>query len=304
VRALVVLVAAAALGACAVFFAAPTSGSNAAARNGLIAFTSDRDGDYDIWTMRADGSHLRKLTKDRQEDHCPSWSPDGRWIAFTRRNVHLADLFVMRADGSHVRRVLKLRGAETCPRWSPDGNRLAFVRMDGTLPSPVHAVYTVGVDGRGLRKLSPLNEAWEITDWGRNARILFESDYPPETRLSIWSMRADGSDRRRITEGLTETHRHPRWSPDSRRIAFTNDREGDEELWLMNADGSGMTPLTNNTITDFEPGWSPDGRKLVFARTVANKQPEIFIANADGSGERRLTHWRRIDSEPDWARAR
>ena len=303
-RAFLVLVPAAALAACAVSFAGPASGSNAAARNGLIAFTSDRAGSYDIWTMRADGSHLRRLTKDRQEDHCPSWSPDGRLIAFTRRYVHPADLFVMRADGSGVRRVLKLRGEEICPRWSPDGKRLVFVRMDNTLPSPVHAVYTVRVDGRGLRKLSTLNDAWEMTDWGRNGRILFESDYPPETRISIWSMRADGSDRRRVTEGLTETHRHPRWSPDSRRILFTNDREGDEELWVMNADGSGMTPLTKNGIADFFPAWSPDGRKIVFARTVGNKQPEIFIANPDGSGERRLTHWRRIDNAPDWARAR
>ena len=256
-RAFLVLVPAAALAACAVSFAGPASGSNAAARNGLIAFTSDRAGSYDIWTMRADGSHLRRLTKDRQEDHCPSWSPDGRLIAFTRRYVHPADLFVMRADGSGVRRVLKLRGEEICPRWSPDGKRLVFVRMDNTLPSPVHAVYTVRVDGRGLRKLSTLNDAWEMTDWGRNGRIL-----------------------------------------------FTNDREGDEELWVMNADGSGMTPLTKNGIADFFPAWSPDGRKIVFAHTVANKQPEIFIANPDGSGERRLTHWRRIDNEPDWARAR
>jgi Tol biopolymer transport system component len=120
--------------------------------------------------------------------------------------------------------------------------------------------------------------------------------------ISIWSMRPDGSDRRRLTEAPTGSHLQPRWSPDGRRVVFTNDRDGDEELYVINADGSGMKAITDNGLNDWDPGWSPDGRKLVFARTVGNRQPEIFIANADGSGERRLTNWRRYDSEPDWTR--
>jgi TolB protein len=301
VRTLTVLLASAALAALAFSTARPAGGSTTAGANGSIVFTSDRDGDYDIWTMRGDGSHLRKLTRNRLEDRCPSWSPNGHWIAFTRRNVYPPDVFVMRADGSGQRRVLRLRGGESCPMWSPSSKRLVFVRLDNTLPSPVHAVYTVDVNGHGLRRLTPLNDAWENADWGRNDRIVFESTYAIEGRINIWSMRADGSDRRRLTDAPTETHRHPRWSPDGRQIVFTNDRNGDEELYVMNADGSGMRPVTDNGLNDWDPAWSPDGRKLAFARTVGNRQPEIFIANADGSGERRLTHWRRYDSEPDWA---
>ena len=248
-------------------------------------FTSDRDGDYDIWTMRADGSRLRKLTRNRIEDRCPSWSPNGRWIAFTRRNVYPPDLLVMRADGSGLRRVLKLRGTDSCPAWSPDGRRLVFVRMDNTLPTPVHAVYTVAANGSALRRLTPLNEAWENADWGRNGRIVFESTYAIEGRINIWSMRPDGSDRRRLTEAPTESHLHPRWSPDGRRIVFTNNRNGDEELYVMNADGSGMKAITDNGLNDWDPGWSPDGRKLVFAR-----RPEARLRPDGGQPAARDLH--------------
>ena len=282
-------------------YAAAAARPAADAVDGRIVFTSDRAGNYDVWSMRADGSHLRRLTKTpRLEEHCPAWSPNGRWIAFTRRGVLPADLYVMRADGSHVRRVLKLRGGETCPRWSPDGRRLVFVRMDNTLPKPVHAVYTVGVGGKGLRKLSPIDDAWEIADW-RGGRIVFESTQPPEDGLNIWSMRADGSDRRQIAGQTTvASFRHPHWSPDGRRIVFTSDADGREQVWTMNADGSGQVAVTKGPVGSLEPGWSPSGGKIVYVNVVGNTQPDIFIANADGSGVRRLTSSRRVDREPDW----
>lgn len=289
--------------AASVAFAVANARPAAQAGAGRIAFTSDRAGNFDIWSMRADGSRQRRLTKTpRLEEHCPAWSPNGRLIAFTRRGVLPADLYVMRADGSRVHRVLKLRGDEKCPRWSPDGRRLVFVRLDNTLPSPIHAVYTVGVDGKGLRKLSAINDAWEISDW-RNGRIVFESTQPPEEGLNIWSMRPDGSDRRWIAGQTTvANYRHPRWSADGRRIIFTTDADGREQVWAMNADGSGQAAVTKGSVASLEPGWSPDGRKIVYSTVVGNRQPEIFVANASGSGVRRLTHSRRIDNEPDWAR--
>ena len=174
------------------------------------------------------------------------------------------------------------------------------MRMDNTLPSPVHAVYTVGVNGKGLRKLSLINDAWEIADW-RGGRIVFESTQPPEEGLNIWSMRGDGSDRRLIAGQTTvANYRHPHWSPDGRRIVFTNDADGHEQVWTMNSDGSGQAAVTRGRFGSVEPGWSPDGRKLVYATVVGNAQPDIFVANANGSGIRRLTTSKRIDKEPDW----
>jgi TolB protein len=291
------LLVAAALAATTVSVARPSD--RAASVSGLIAFASDRDGDFDIWTMRPDGSRLRKLTKNRLEDRCPSWSPNGRWIAYTRRGVHLPDLYVMRRDGSGVRRVAKLRGTETCPTWSRDGKRLVFTRFDTSSPD----VFTIGINGRGLRRLTKLHDAWEIAASARTGRIAYECRYPPETGGNICTMRADGGDRRRLTNSVpTETYSHPAWSRDAGRLVFTDNREGNDDVFTMSASGSGVVRITRTGTNEADPDWSPDGRRLVWAGAGARGLPDLFVANADGSGVRRLTSWRRIDREPAWTR--
>ena len=94
----------------------------------------------------------------------------------------------------------------------------------------------------------------------------------------------------------------PVWSPDGQKIAFASKREGNWELYVMNADGSGQRNLTRNAANDYlydaQP-WSPDGRKLVFGRDRNGDggSDHIYVINADGSGERNLTRGR----EPRWS---
>jgi dipeptidyl aminopeptidase/acylaminoacyl peptidase len=72
------------------------------------------------------------------------------------------------------------------------------------------------------------------------------------------------------------------------KIAFTSDRDGNSEIYVMNADGSGQTRLTNDGAIDNEPVWSPDGTKIAFW-TERNGPAEIYVMNADGSGQINLT---------------
>ena len=80
----------------------------------------------------------------------------------------------------------------------------------------------------------------------------------------------------------------PAWSPDGRKIAFASERDGNSEIDLMNADGSGQWNLTRNLAYDGDPAWSPGGQKITF---VSNRDGryEVYVMNADGSGQRRLT---------------
>ena len=98
-----------------------------------IAFTSDRDGDYEIYTIRPDGTDLRRLTHTPGNDAHNAWSPDGEWIAFTSARggfkdeaaLHpynpqpYGDLYVMRADGSDVRQLTDDQFEEGTPSWLP-----------------------------------------------------------------------------------------------------------------------------------------------------------------------------------------
>ena len=92
----------------------------------------------------------------------------------------------------------------------------------------------------------------------------------------------------------------PDWSPDGGRIAFGSDRDGRSEIYVMNADGSGVTRLTYNDAVDSSPAWSPDGRRIAFHSTLGGNW-EIYVMNADGSGVTRLTHNDAFDGYPAWS---
>ena len=93
----------------------------------------------------------------------------------------------------------------------------------------------------------------------------------------------------------------PAWSPDGRTIVFVSWRDGNGEVYAMDANGSGPRNLTQNTAKDVHPAWSPDGRKIAFvSRRDGNS--EIYVMNADGSGKRNLTRSRASDDSPTWSR--
>ena len=93
---------------------------------------------------------------------------------------------------------------------------------------------------------------------------------------------------------------HPDWSPDSRRIAFASTRDGDNEIYVMNADGSNVTQLTHNSSRDFNPAWSPDSRRIVF-NSNRDGDYEIYVMNADGSNVTQLTHNSNENFWPVWS---
>ena len=100
-------------------------------------------------------------------------------------------------------------------------------------------------------------------------------------------MKADGSGLRNLTPKPVGAYAAPAWSPDGRKLAFVSDRDGNSEVYVMNANGSGQRNLTRNPAFDADPAWSPDGRKIAF---VSNRDGSygVYVMNADGSGQRRL----------------
>ena len=117
-----------------------------------IAFSSNRDGaDSNIWTARADGTHLRKLTTSIWEDAWPTYSPDGTTIAYTNDG----ELWTMRTDGSHKRRLHATVAVDNFdPAWAPNGKSLAFV----VLRRGSKWIYTIRADGTGVRRVAKGDE--------------------------------------------------------------------------------------------------------------------------------------------------
>jgi Tol biopolymer transport system component len=123
--------------------------------NGKIAFTSTRDGDYEIYTMEPDGSNQTRLTNNSGYDISPKWSPDGTKIAFLRANVFQLgyDIYVMNADGSNQTRLTNNLVVVEPPDWSPDGTRIVFHFQSGVGNSFTNEISVVNADGTNLTQL-------------------------------------------------------------------------------------------------------------------------------------------------------
>jgi Tol biopolymer transport system component len=236
----------------------------------------------DIYVVNADGSGQRRLTRDAAPSFSPVWSPEGRRIAFEGWRTGEAgnvDIDVVGADG-RGRRTLVRRGRQ--PAWSPDGQKLAFV---SALQTGTFDVYVMNADGSGQRRLAQ-SGGWPV--WSPDGRkIAFVSNAAPSRVVfnDVFTMNADGSEQRKVAQGAG-----PVWSPDGRKILFVGGDARSPDLYVVDADGSGLRNLTPNGRgrVHYRHAWSPDGQKILFVSDRDGLEA-AYVMNADGSGQRRLT---------------
>jgi TolB protein len=273
------------LGAVASAAVVATAGA-APASTWRVTLTTNRAGDSDIYSMNANGTNVRKLTNTKGFDGAGPASPNGRKMLFYRNQ---GGVWVMNADGSGKRDLTPNRGWNAPGGWSPDGRKIVFAsNRDGN-----NEIYVMNADGTGQRNLVPSPSSQEYAaGWSPDGRtILFVTDR--DHNWEIYAVNADGSDPRNLTrnpgnDGGVGGVVGAGWSPDGRKIVFTSTRDSHDkdnpDLFVMNADGSGVRNLTHAPGAEFLLSWSPDGRKLAFGRLPLQPRWSFFVMNADGSG--------------------
>jgi Tol biopolymer transport system component len=213
-------------------------------------------GRFEIYSARAEGSDLRRLTTNDAYDAEATVSPDGKRVVFTSTRDDDIELYTMNVDGSDVRRVTRRVGYDGGAFFSPDGSMLVW------------------------RAMYPETAA-DSADYLR----LLEQRLVRPSKLELWVARADGSEPRQVTR-LGAANFAPYFHPDGRRIIFAsnqpNPRSRNFDLYLVNLDGSGLERVTTSPEFDAFPMFSPDGKRLVFASNRNAAKPgetNIFIAD-------------------------
>lgn len=270
------------------------------------------------FTMRIDGSDVRRVSTGQGRVTCGYFYPDGKHILFASTHLGGAacppepsmargyvwpvypsyDIFRGNPDGSGLTRLTSTPGYDAEATIGPDGTIVFTSVRDGDME-----IYSMKGDGTGVRRLThrpgpdggPFfsRDGKQIVFRGRPSEGPELADYQSllkdglwrPTSLEIYVMQADGSNLRQVTR-LGKASFAPYFTPDGKKIIFAsnvNDPKGrDFDLYLVNVDGTGLEPVTINPTFDSFPMFSPDGKKLVFAsnRHAAKEgDTNIFIAD-------------------------
>jgi len=265
-----------------------------------IAFSSNGA----IYLMNVPSGVPTQLTMG-MSDFSPSWSPDGRKIAF----ACLQAICVVNTDGTGLLTLPNGGGRDFDPAWSPDGSKLAFASdRDGrSFLCDCTYIYVRNADGTGVTRLSGVTplEFDEHPTWSPDATKIAFSSVLGGGRPQIYEMNADGTGVTRLTTDMADDF-EPAWSPDGAKIAFTSDLSGNDQIYVMNAAGGGMpVRLTATSARETTPAWSPDDSRIAFQSDrdtpAGNFNVKIFMMNADGTGVVRLTgDFTRNDIGPSW----
>jgi TolB protein len=211
---------------------------------------------FDIFTVKRDGSDMRRLTAYNAYTAEAVLSPDGRRIVFTSLKDGDLDIYTMNVDGSDVRQLTRTAGYDGGPWWSPDGTKIVY------------------------RAHHP-QDSLEL----RQYRELLAQGFIRPSKVELFVMNADGTENRQITR-LGGANFGPSWTPDGRRIIFAsnhkNPRSRNFDLYLVDLDGRNLEQVTTNAEFDGFPMFSPNGKQLIWAANrfdAKGGETNLFIAD-------------------------
>jgi TolB protein len=300
-----------------------------------IAYMSKADGEADIYTMTTEGLVQTNLTDDRtiglRVDSEPAWSPDGQYVVFQRTSLKAlgSRLFVVRTDGLSDPRALMpsstVGASEMHPNWSPDGKSIVF----SSNRTGHFELYSVSAAGGVARQLTStksgvdnLEPAWSPDgtaiafvrhEWRLSpVSSLSPVDPPSIATESIYILSVKTHQTVRVTNpGIGKSDCQPAWSGDSLRLAFESNRNGTEDVYVLDRKSSStqgnaprrVTPLGTN---EFHPSWASFGSQiaLVSDRTGATEIYTLTVGPNPTSqpAMKQLTFDKATKANPAWER--
>ena len=270
-----------------------------------IAFTSERDGNNEIYIMDTKGKNLRNLTNHPARDSQPAFSPDGQWMAFVSNRSGTNRIYLMNRNRNELRPLTTRLPSKSDfdPDWSPDGQWIAFTYKQPGVPTPTNQIYKINVNTGDLQQLTDTGYN-RFPKWSPDGdRILFYSSR--EEGNDLFLMKSNGTRVRRVRErrfgGGAAT-----WSPDGKQIAYRMTDLAGVGIYIMTDDGQNNRRITLENTWGYNPAWSPDGQWIAYELEVEspwgnlNRDPNIHLVSPDGIETRQLTKHPTRDRYPAW----
>jgi Tol biopolymer transport system component len=268
-----------------------------------IAFVSTNPGGtYQIFVMNADGSGRRQITSTSTVKSEPTWSPDGTQIAYVANSFDVDremdfEIWTINADGSGRRQLTNNSFPDAQPAWSPLGDKIAFVST--RTGDTDRSVYIMNSNGTGQTSITPDsptgcspncykghddNPAWSpngskiayVKEYGDPANPLAGGGVP-----NIWTMDPNGANKTNVSNNPDTSAFSPAWSPNGARIAYAGTAPGSsQDIYVMNANGSGQAPIDTNAAKDEDPDWQP-----IPQCATTDGEPNPDLAGTSGSDQ-------------------
>jgi Tol biopolymer transport system component len=255
----------------------PTPGK----RSGTVAFVAEVEGQDEIHLLDLTSGAAKRLTVNPGPDRAPSWSLDGKWLAFnSRRAPHdiQPEIYVTRISDGFVRRVTRTSDEEQRASWERSGESLLFQR--GNFAKGFQ-IWRAELKSRVKTELTKSD--------GKNSFDIAPDPSPTSDRVVLQTNRGVGglfpfylavlqegeSKPYKFGPALPASVDGPRWSPDGRTIAFS----AGGKLYVIDARSKQLTKITNAAASDISPDWSPDGRELIFQSDRRVKSGGLHIIN-------------------------
>ena len=275
-----------------------------------VAFYRDRNSQSDLFTIDLDANGApnwpSRLTFERPyvnwwEDEPPAWTPDSRHLVYGAYDDGVSNLYVVCAEGGQPRQLTELHYDACEPAVSPDGRLVAFSTYKGSA-SQIAAVPLEGGWVVGLTHGS--DECGSPTWMPDGSRIIYQASPQHQIKQTdIYAISPQGGAPVRLTPGDGAQYWAPSVSPDGSCVAMLCNRSGNDEVWLMAADGSRLTQLTHigQDVEDF--AWASDGKRIVIVGSESGNDP-LFVVNIDDRKISRLRRPAGNHSTPRWVPGR
>lgn len=261
---------------------------------GTIVFTCARGDFNQVCMVRADGQNLQLLTNTAfAHNYYPAFAPGGQMVVFASNRNGAFDLYLLILQSGNLSQLTNKIGNVLSPSFSPDGQKVVFANRAGEGPT---SIWVIEQDGANPKLLYPAPNNVVAVAWSPDgATIAYAMSVDQPNEFQVFLMNPDGTNHRRISQGLLGIGGSLAWSPDSRYLLIFAGPPGDKDIYRIEVSNGNYLRLTsggNNTAASY----SPDGTQIVFNSLRNKDQADLYLMNADGSELRQLT----THPEPDW----